>query len=238
MTFIRNFLFLLIPALLLASQAYAHHLWVMKADDGYVIARGILSQRIDAYKPDCVKEVKAYRADGSELAIQRSDEKDRVVFKSETPVAMAAVTSKWGHRVNTTKGKKFMTRKEAQKQGLHVLNAFFSTHYAKSLIHPVSPVGKSVGMKFEIVPLEDPFQAAPGAEIPFKLLFDGKPLAGSSMFTADGQKKQTDESGIARIPMSKNDRLLIYSRHRIDLENQEDLDYLIFTTFLTFEARP
>jgi len=149
---------------------------------------------------------------------------------------MATVTNKWGYRVNTTKGKKSMTLGEAQDAGLHVLDAFFPTHCAKSLLRPINPVDKPVGMKFEIVPLEDPFRAALGAHIPIMLLFDGKPLAGTSIFTANGQEAETDENGITRFRKSENERQLIYSRYRIAVENREDLNYLVFITFLTIEA--
>ena len=215
--------------------AHAHHLWLIRGDDGYVVARGTL-ERIDPYDPGCIKEIRAYADDGRVVPVQRIDERHRVYFMPDKPVAMVTVTSEWGYRVNTTKGKKFMTRGEAQDAGLHVLDAFFSTHCAKSLFCSVTPVDKPVGMKFEIVPLEDPYRTTPGTDLPVKLLFDGKPLAGVSIFTDNGEEVETDENGIARLRKSANVRQLIYSRHRIAAVDRGDLDYLVFTAFLTIET--
>ena len=117
---------------LIGIQAgYAHHLWVFEENGKYVVARGHMPERIDAYDPKCVTDVNAYDETGSAVLVQRKDEANRVVFNSGNKISMITVRCDWGFRVNTTQGKKLISRKDAEKQGLAVISAFFSTQFLK-----------------------------------------------------------------------------------------------------------
>ncbi len=219
--------------------AFAHHLWIEKsADNQYAVVRGVLPDRADAYDPDCVQEVNAFGRDGQTIPVKRIDEKDRVIFKTGEEAAMVAACSKWGYRVNTTKGKRLMGKKQAKEEGLTVLSAFFSTHYAKSLFAPSDAAKKPAGLRFEILPLKDPQRANPGDEIAFKVIFDKKPLPGISLYTQSGDTATADSAGTALLTMPDSDTVLLYARHRIDVKGDDQKDYEIFTTFLTFEVKP
>lgn len=226
-------LFFIIAALLMALPVHAHHLWVERSGNDYQVVRGMLSERSDPYDTGCVKMVAAYASNGQPLAIERTDDQKQVRFTSPSPVAMAVVTSQWGYRVKTTQGKKFMTRAQAQDAGLNVLTAFFSTHCAKSLFGAVASIDRPVGLPFEFVPLENPGEVPEKTALRVKLLFDGNPLPGVAIFTENGQKSTTDENGIAEIQRPETGPWLIYSRHWIDATDRQDIDRLLFTTFLT-----
>lgn len=226
-------LFFMIAALLMAMPVHAHHLWVERSGNDYKVVRGMLSERSDPYDTGCVKTVAAYAGNGQPLAIERTDGQKQVRFTSPSPVAMAVVTSHWGYRVKTTQGKKFMTRAQALDAGLNVLMAFFSTHCAKSLFAAVASVDRPVGLPFEIVPLENPGELPEETVLRVKLLFDGNPLPGVAILTETGEKFVTDDHGIARIQRPEKGPWLIYSRHWIDAKDRQDIDRLLFTTFLT-----
>ena len=226
----------LISVMFAAPSVFAHHLWIEPANDGWAVIRGIIPDRIDPYDPDCIREISAYGADGAALDVERTDEKDRVVFKAADRVAMATAWSEWGYRVNTTRGKRLIGRIQAEEEGLRVLSAFFSTHYAKSIFGPSETASQPTGLRFEIIPRKDPAGAKPGDEIEFLVLFDGEPLTQAALYAENGAEASTNADGIAVMAVPDQPLALLYARHRIDVEGDEKKDYDIFTTFLTFEV--
>lgn len=237
MRFINKILTLMLPVLLLAFPAFGHHLWVSVDDGSYAVNRGMISERIDDYDPDCVQKVRAYDQDGKEIPVQRINEAEQVKFKTETPPAVTSVVSKWGDRVDTTSGKKLMSREQAENEGLTVIKTFFSTQFAKTLFESSEQNRKPLGMKFEIVPLQDPLSADPDDQVQFQLLFEDKPLSDTEIYTNDDRHIKTDENGVARITFGQTGKHLLYAKHRTPPENEEEFDYLKFMTFLTFEVK-
>jgi uncharacterized GH25 family protein len=223
----------------LASDAHAHHLWVVKTGDDYVIARGMAPKRIDPYDPACVKEFLALDSAGAMVAperIQRIDGADQVRFRTGEEVSMVAVRCDWGYRVNTTKGKKLVTRQEAEKAGFRVISAFFSTQYAKVLFKDGRGNTRSVGLRFELVPLEDPHSIDAGGVLPFQAFFDGKPMVGISVFSEDGKEWKTDTAGIGHVRLSGEGLHLYMARHKVPVQGDPNREYHLFTTFLVFEV--
>lgn len=62
---------------------------------------------------------------------------------------------------------------------------------------------KQLGLKLEIVPLENPYAKKIGDKLDFKVLFDGKPLAGKTVF-ADNRNSETQ-----RVTTDKNGKISI-----------------------------
>ena len=222
--------------MLAAPAAIAHHLWIERSDDNWEVARGMIPDKKEDYDPNCVQAVAAFGKDGQPLGVERIDKEGRVLFKSDGEVAMATAWSGWGYRVNTTRGKRLIGRIEAEKEGLRVLSAFFSTHYAKSLFGPSEVVSEPTGLRFEIIPRIDPTGVNPGDEIEFLVLFDGEPLAKAVLYAENGAEASTGADGIAVMAVPDLPIALLYARHRIDVKGDEKKDYDIFTTFLTFEV--
>ena len=118
----------ILTGIMVNGTASAHHLWVEKNDDSYSVARGVLDERFDPYNPDKVRDFVAIGKDGSVIQkekVQRIDEPEKASFSIPGEITMVAVTCDWGYRVNTTRGKKFLRRAEAEKEGLKVISAFF-----------------------------------------------------------------------------------------------------------------
>ena len=93
-----------------ASFSFAHYLWVKKKDGTYAVSRGKNSESIEPYDTACVKQISAKSPDGTGLTVTRINEKDQVIFTTNEKPALVAVTSEWGERVNTTRGKKLINR--------------------------------------------------------------------------------------------------------------------------------
>lgn len=225
--------------LLWTQAAFAHHLWVMKESDGFMVARGHVPDKIEAYEPACVKEVKGFDKNGEAVSVERKDEKDKVFLQPDKAPSMITLWCDWGVRVNTTRGKKLMSKKDALQAGLNVIDSFLSTHYAKSVFDEGPVLTEPVGLKLEIVPLKNPFQLKPDELLPVKLLFEGSPLANADVMVAadDEQNAKTNDEGIAQLRIGQKGVRLIWAQHKTPVENDPELDYHVFMTFFTFEVR-
>jgi nickel transport protein len=224
---------------LAVETASAHFLWVIQENGGYTVVRGMLPDDLEGYDPAAVQFINLFDLAGAPLTVARTDEKDRVQFRpAETgSLSLAAVGCYWGHRVNTTRGKQLMTRRQAEQKGLRVLKAFDSTQTSKTLFADGTAVGRPVGMKFELIPAENPFALQAGQPLTVQLIFDGTALKHTVVFTNDRREATTDDRGIARIDVSKPGWQVIWSRHVVPASDGADVDYHQFMTFLVFEVQ-
>lgn len=220
-----------------ATSTFAHYLWAQEVDGVFAVCRGTIGERLDPYNASCVTQISAKSPNGTGLLITRTNEKKRVVFTTNEKPAIVTVTSEWGNRVNTTRGKKLMNRQAAEAAGLTVVSAFTSTQFSKTLFAPSEINCQPLGLRFELVPLADPTTLAPGTPTAFKLLFDGLPLAGTSILSNFDHEYKTDANGVAQFSFEKRGRLLLYATHQIPAEKDSGLDFLKFMTFLTFEVK-
>ena len=106
-----------------------------------------LGERIDSYNPFCVTHISAKSPDGTAVSIARTNEKERVVFTAKEKPAIVLVTSEWGDRVNTTRGKKLINRQAAEAAGLNVVSAFTSTQFSKTMFAPLQIQHPVVGIE-------------------------------------------------------------------------------------------
>ncbi len=230
----------ILTVILVSSTAGAHHLWVEKNSDSYTVARGVLGERFDAYEPGRVSDFTALMPDGSSLKkenIQRADKSDKAVFNVSGKISIAAVTCDWGYRVNTTRGKKFMRRTEAEKEGLKVISAFFSTQYSKVFFEQGSGNTKPLGLKLEIVPLDDPSLLHKGDKLSVQALFDGKPLANALITGAEKEEIKTDSNGIGNFIITGKGKTLLMLGHKVPVKNDPEKDFHRYTSFMVFEVK-
>ena len=100
---------------------------------------------------------------------------------------------------------------------------------------------KNLGMKLEIVPLENPYAKKIGDNLRFQVFFDGKPLADRTVFadnrTAETQKMTTDKNGKVTMKIDKSGlwlvRLVNMRRCAADCG---EADWESFWTALSFQA--
>jgi nickel transport protein len=240
MTWIRVFFACALLGFFTESAAHAHHLWVVKTDDSYGVARGLLPEPLDPYKPECVKAFVAVGPDGAMIPsekLERIDEAEGVRFRTAEDVSLVGVTCDWGYRVNTTQGKKLLRRQEAEKAGFRVVDSFFSTQYAKVLFKEGAGNTKPIGIKFELIPLEDPLRIPVGGELPIQAVFEGNPLANVTLVGKDKQEIPTDQNGTGRMKITQKGIHLLMAGHKAPVQGDPEKDYDLFTTFLVFEVR-
>lgn len=72
---------------------------------------------------------------------------------------------------------------------------------------------KPVGLKLEIMPLENPYAKRVGDELKFQVIFDGKPLADRTVFAdnraSKTQKMTTDKNGRVTIKIDRSGLWLV-----------------------------
>lgn len=222
--------------LFLTQAASAHHPWIEKEGDRFKVAWGH-PPKIDPYEPSSVKEIKVFDKKGKVVKFERKDEKDTVYLSSKVDVSMVTLSFEGGYLVSTPEGKKRLTKREAQKAGLQVINSFFSSQFAKSIFKHSDIVTKPTGMKFEIVPLKNPLFLKQGETLPIKVLYEGKPLEGAKIETgAHKEAGKTDKDGIANINISGQGMQVVIAKYRI-ASSDPDADFLSFTTALTWESK-
>jgi uncharacterized GH25 family protein len=99
------------------------------------------------------------------------------------------------------------------------------------------------GTKIEIVPDNGFFDTKAGHELSFRVLFDGKPLSGSTVVgaRAGGPQKEvesvTDDEGRARFTFPDSGRWYIRTIHMIRLVDDPETQWESFWTTLTFEVQ-
>jgi nickel transport protein len=220
---------------LMCPAAWAHHLWMIPSGQELFVARGLAPDRMDAYDPKHVVMLKAFDRSGREIPIRRADQAHQARFSSEGAAAMAAVVCEWGGRVNTPDGKKLLSKHQALEQELEVVSAFESTQYAKSVFDHRIEWTRPLGLKLEIVALENPIKLTSDEALTVQVLFDGAPLAGCPV--GAGKEKaleKTDEKGIAKIRLEKPGLQVLIAIHNVPVEGRSDIDYQQFMSFLSF----
>ncbi len=225
---------LLLTCLVLSLPATAHELWIDWKQPDLVVSRGHAPDGRHRYDPQHVQPLRAFAADGTELPVQRQKRDGEVAFRVEGTPAIAVVHSEWGQRVQTTEGKRFMTRSSAQAEGLQVLKAFSSTHHAKSAFVATDLLWQSMDLRFELVLTGESSLIEQDPEIKVRLLFDGKPVPNAAIHHPRSDTSTlTNAAGEARIRIQGQGQHLLLATHEIEADADPELDVERHMTFLT-----
>lgn len=231
----------IIPSVLIVvfgvQPVFGHYLWVSQQSDGYFVARGQMPDNLEPYDPAAVKIIKAYDRHGSEIEVSRIDERERVSFKASASLSLAAVQCEWGGRVNTTRGKKLMLRREAEEQGFKVLESFFSTQTSKTFFDHSAAASAPLGLVLELIPVKSPALLEPGEPLEVKLIFTGHPLKHAAVTCGDDIQMETDDQGVARVSGLNKGWNVVMAKHMVRTSNDPDIDYYQFMTFLVFKGK-
>jgi uncharacterized GH25 family protein len=100
---------------------------------------------------------------------------------------------------------------------------------------------RPVGMTLELIPEKDPYELAPGAELPVRLLYQGKPLAGAlvvalGLHQADGKiAARSDRDGRVRLRLPEGGFWLVKSVHMVPAPPETGVDWESLWASLTFD---
>lgn len=129
--------------------------------------------------------------------------------------------------------------KENQKEGRERYSRFIKSLLQVGNRHDAT-YKKRVGLKLEIVPLENPYAKRIGDSLKFQILLDGKPLAGRKVFAdnraAETQELTTDKNGEATMKIDRKGLWLVrvVSMRRCAAADCGEADWESFWSAFTF----
>lgn len=222
-------------ALILVSAAalYAHDTWVGKEGNAFAVMWG--HGKSGPYKPEYVKEAKAYDAAGKEVAVTIKPQDTKAVLAPAKAPALVAIVYKSGPWVKTPEGYKNVSKREAK----NVITSLKSETHSKNLWQWNNRFSKPLGGKMELVPLKNPLSLKVGDKFPFQVFYNGKPLAGAKVRAAGVAKDslKTDANGRAEIVITKKGFQIVVANLKTPTPNDPDADTLSETANLTFEVK-
>lgn len=100
--------------------------------------------------------------------------------------------------------------------------------------------GLPLGFAIELVPEKNPYELAPGDELPIRVLFKGEPLAGFLLHSgcagsSEAVSRRTDARGKASVPLPTAGKCYIRGIHLTQVAS-EDFSYQSHWAALTFEV--
>jgi nickel transport protein len=222
---------------LMFTNVFAHDFWLEKKDGKIFIVSGH-DDKWDAYDPARVKEVKAFDSKGNILKIDVVRQKEAAYIVPKENLAMISVFFDNHFWTKTTDGWKNITKREAVKQSLQILESGQSFKYAKYIEKWSDNFTMPVGSKMEIIPLKNPLSLKAGDVLPITVLLDGKPLEGASIYLQGSHDvtAQTAKDGAAAVKI-KSGHNIVSSTTRVPFTNNPDADQLYLRASISFESK-
>jgi len=225
-------------SLSLSAQVFAHDFFIEKKDGAYYVVSGH-ENNWEAYDPSRIKEVKAYNTKGKKVTAKISRKKDIVSIAPGKQVAAVTVFMDNKFWVKSTEGWKNITKREALKQSLQLLENGESYKYGKYIETWSNRFAKPLGTKIEVIPLTNPLAMKEGDVLEVQVLLDGKPLPNApiSIKGSHSEIGKTDKNGVARIPIGKAGQNVISVSTQVPYKNNPDADQLYLKATLAFEVK-
>lgn len=220
------------------SPVFAHDIWVEKKDGKFLVLYGHADKnKFESIEPAKIKEVKGFDKNGKDVTVKIEQDKDSLSISPAKEVAAIELFFDGGYWVKTTEGYKNISKREAKEY----IESMQSIKYSKTLFTWNRTFSEPFGMRFEIVPLKNPFDVKKGKLLPIKVLFEGKPLEGAAIKVVVYGKETateltTNKEGTANITIEKGIQI-VSARHKIPMKDNPDADNLSLGTALTFEAK-
>lgn len=214
--------------------ASAHDAWLEPVAGGWAVKYG--DGRPEPYPSAKVKTVAALDAQGAPLAVRRTDADDggetRIAVQGGAP-ALLLLSFDNGY---FSKGASGRTLNLPADQNPGAKGGSHAVKFHKTVVAWAPAVAAPVGHRLELVPLSAEPPTA-GRPMKFRLLFEGRPLAGAKVSTgenADGPK--TDADGVASFTPAAGPNV-VWSAVRRTVANDPRYDVDSVQINFRFDAR-
>ncbi|MBZ7985104.1 DUF4198 domain-containing protein [Campylobacter sp. Cr9] len=228
-------------SLFVASTAFAHQFFPMKTDNGYKVGFWA-DDHWGQYQSDRVFGISAYDANGKRLKAGY-DYLNNKIFIEGNP-SVATMNYDFGYYTFTKDGKHYAFARN-EITDITGANEVTQTRkiykLGKSIYEWNEASSKALGLKFEIVPLENPLVKKVGDKLKVLVLLDGKPVSGVEFEDQndDIDGVVTDKNGQATLTLTKpQDGLqIIAAGIKIPYNLDRYGDTLQLTATLSFKSK-
>jgi nickel transport protein len=221
----------------LVPEAMAHDFWIDRKGKEFILVYGHGDDRAE-FDFSKVKAAKAFGPAGGEIEV-RIEKKGKskgkgLLLQPAEPPSWLFVEVDNGYWSKTIYGWRNLPKREASR----VVEAIRSFYYSKDLLAWSDALQSPFrSAQLDIVLLKNPFELKAGDSLPFKVLYQGKPLTGVEVEGLDHEViSTTDKNGMASIRLSRG-RQLISVEYKEPLKDDPDADFLSSTSTLTFEVK-
>ena len=157
---LRTAMIIIFVVCIFCSSVFAHDIWVEKKDGNVVVLYGHVDKnKFEPIEPAKVNEVKGFDKNGKDLTVKIVQDKDRLSISSAKDPAAVTLLFDGGFLVKTTEGYKHISKREAKEyiDSMQYIESMHSMKFSKTLFGWNSRFSEPIGMRFEIVPLKNPF---------------------------------------------------------------------------------
>ncbi|AJC86800.1 DUF4198 domain-containing protein [Campylobacter sp. RM16704] len=225
----------------ITSSALAHQFFPMQTSDGYKVGFWA-DDHWGQYQPDRIFGISAKDSKGKLLKAGYDYQNDKI-FIDGTP-AVASVNYDFGYYTFTRNGKHY-AQNRSQITDIAGANEVVQTRkifkMGKSIFSWNEGSNKPLGLKFEIIPLQNPLILKEGDKLKLQVLLDGKPIKGVEFEDQndDIENITTNDNGIATITLTKpKERLQIIAANiKIPYNLDRYGDTLQLTATLSFQSK-
>lgn len=191
--------------LFVASSAFAHQFFPMKTDNGYKVGFWA-DDHWGQYQPDRVFGISAKDSKGKNLKAGY-DYQNNTIFIEGNP-SVASLNYDFGYYTFTKNGKHYaqirsdLTDVEGANEVTQTRKIY---KMGKSIFAWDEAAKKPLGLKFEIIPLQNPLVLKEGDKLKVQVLLDSKPVSGVEFEDQndDIDGVVTDSKGIATLTLTK-----------------------------------
>lgn len=219
-------------ALTMNAPAWAHEAWVALSGPRHEILYGHLEQPDRHYDLAKIKRLLAFDGAGHAVAVELSSGQHPATVAA-AKAAIFLLDFDNGFWSKTTAGSKNLPKNQVPD----ALSGMRSLKYGKTVLAWGPLAQKAFGQRLEVIP---EIAAAPkaGTNLPLRVEFDGKPLAGASVQLEGYQKSvvKTGADGRANIGLGPTGMQVIVAGHEVKLD-QVEADSEKHSANLVFEAR-
>jgi uncharacterized GH25 family protein len=203
--------------------------------------------RDEKLKEGRLEAVKCVGPEGQKVKLKKTSPDTYELAPSAAGVYVITAQMRPGFVCRTAKGMKLGTKKEFPDANL----CFRFDMTAKTLV-AVGQAGpgfdQRTGSTLEIMPLKDPGALKVGGTLPIRVMFQGKPLAGTEVrFTHDnwptpgkpfGSLGKTDAQGEVAVKLNKPGLWFLTASHKTPYAKPEKCDENMFRASLTWRVKP
>ena len=227
------FIFLITGTVLIGS-AQAHDVWLEAQKNALKVVYGHPDE-LEDYSPAKVKVIRAYDTEGKEISVKVTSNEEQMLVKPAADTSVVTVEYDNGY---WTKIGPTTWENRSKSDFAQYLESSHSLKYNKNLFGWNPGASQPSGMKFEILPLENPLAKTGNDKIKLQVLYKGKPLPNAGLEVHGGDETyKADANGKIEVALNGKQKFqYIAAYHRHPAPGNLHVDEISLTANLVFNV--